>query len=112
MHIDLLIAAIKPNIPFASEIVAQIFLNAYDDEDQSALITALYIGRSHIHNDNLSSDFEPGLLKGEINRHWDDDTVPKKDRAKVLFEKNTNLTSYYDAFIRCTGNSKYNRDTF
>ncbi|AEG13591.1 hypothetical protein G3485_22040 [Shewanella baltica] len=112
MHIDALIFAIKPHIPFVSEAAAQVFLTQYPDADQSAFITALYIGRSHLHFDELSPDYKSGLLSGEINRHWDDDTVPAKDRAKVLYEKNSNLTTYYDAFIRCTNNSKYNRDMF
>lgn len=112
MHIDNLIQAITPIIPFATVADAQAFLDKYEQEDQSALITALYIGRSHLHCDKLSSDYEPGLFGGEIDRHWEDINIPEKDRARVLFEKNTVLAAYYEAFIRSTDGSSYDRNVF
>jgi len=48
MHIDDLIKSIKPHIPFNSEKSAQQFIDAFEEGDRIALISAMYIGRSHI----------------------------------------------------------------
>ena len=112
MHIDVLINAILPHVPFQSKHDAQIFINQYQQDDQIALISAMYLGRSHLHATKINSDYLSGLTSGEIDRFWEKDTVPVNEIARVLWEKGQNLKTYYDAFIRCTSGSGYNRNQY
>ena len=99
MHIDHLIGAIVPKLPFASSEDAQAFLSDLAAEDQIALISALYFGRSHLHSDTVNEDYLPYLLA-------------PSDFATVIHEKGSNLVSYYDAFIRATDGSGYDRSNY
>lgn len=112
MHIDDLIRDIKPHIPFNSEEIAQKYIDRLDQDDQIALISALYIGRNHIHSDKINDDHIEYLLSGEMDRHWEKDNITKNMFARILYEKNTNLTNYYDSFIRCATNSGYDLHNF
>ena len=112
MDIQKLIQQIKPHIKFDSEASAQRFLDGYDVSDQMALISALYIGRDHIHAQELREDFLKYAKTGELNRTWEEKTVPPKDYATVLYEKGLNLNTYYDAFLRCMTNSNINLSNF
>lgn len=112
MHIDDLIKDIKPYIPFSSEQEAKTFINQYQEDDRIAFISAMYIGRTHIHSNEIDDDHIKYLHTGELNRYWEKDNIPDNDIARILYEKNTNLTDYYDAFIRCTTNSNIDRSTF
>lgn len=112
MHIDDLIEEIQPHIPFSSEQAAQELIDRFEKIDRIALISAMYIGRSHINSNKIDDDHIKHLNSGEINRYWDKDTVPDNEIARVLYEKNTNLTAYYDAFILCTTNSGFDRSKF
>lgn len=112
MHIDDLIENIRPYIPFRSEQAAQDFINRFEEGDRIALISAMYIGRSHIHSNEIDDDHIKYLHSGKMDRYWDKDSVPDNEIARVLYEKNTNLTTYYDAFIRCTTNSGFDRSKF
>ena len=112
MHIHQLIQNISSQIPFQSEQAAQQFLNSLAKEDRIALITAMYIGRTHIHLDEINEDHLEKLRSGEIDRFWDADSVQDNEIARVLHEKNINLKSYLDAFVRCTGNSGINLSNF
>ncbi|KAB5625720.1 hypothetical protein F7234_07990 [Pseudomonas putida] len=112
MHIDHLISGIVPVLPFASSEDAQAFLSNLEAEDQIALISALYFGRSHLHSDTVNEDYLPYLLSGDMNRFWEQGNVVPSDFATVLYEKGSNLVSYYDAFIRATDGSGYDRSNY
>ncbi|MBK1706081.1 hypothetical protein [Halochromatium glycolicum] len=112
MHIDDLINEIRPHIPFWSEKSAQRFIEKFNEDDRIALVSALYFGRSHLHLNEVNDDHMKYLRSGEMNRFWDKDCVEDDEIARVLYEKNTNLTAYYDAFLRCTTNSNYDRSNY
>jgi hypothetical protein len=112
MHIDDLINKIRPLIPLSSEQAAQSFIDSLGESDPIALISAMYIGRSHIHSNEINDDHKELLFSGKIDRFWEKDNVPENEIARALYEKNTNLNTYYDAFIRCTTNSNFDRSKF
>jgi hypothetical protein len=60
--IQQLIRAALAGVPFRSVVNTQAFLNTYSLEDNSALITALIIGRDHIHDDRIRPDYVPDDL--------------------------------------------------
>ncbi|QXI10589.1 hypothetical protein [Pseudomonas zeae] len=112
MHIDDLIIAVRPLIPFGSEAEAQVFLDGYESGDQIALISALYFGRSHVHYNEVGEDYSGYLFSGEMNRFWESGNVSEEEFARVLYGKNINLHAYYDAFLRCTDGSGYDRSKY
>ena len=110
-----LIGAATPHIPFASESAAQAFLNQYDTDDQAALISALYIGRDHIHASEIQPGYVPNgiafdrfFTTGDAQR-W---LIQPSDFAEILHGKNTNLGGYYEAFLRCAQASGYSLTAF
>jgi hypothetical protein len=110
-----LIDAVTPRIPFANEMAAETFLGHYGVDDQAALISALYIGRDHIHASEIRPDYVPQGMA--FNRFFTTGDAQKwliepSDFARILYEKNTNLTSYLDAFLRCVQASNYSLTAF
>lgn len=110
--INTLIAAAKPHIPFQSTSAATVFLSNYSTDDGAALISALYIGRSHlgqtvINSQHLQSQipFNRYFSTGGSNGQWD---IAPSEFARILYEKNTNLTNYYDTFLVCCAGSGIN----
>ncbi|SPX72026.1 Uncharacterised protein [Morganella morganii] len=112
MHIQNLINNIKPLIPFSSEQDANNFLKNYTQDDCYALLTAMYIGRDHIHDSVINHNYNSVLSSGSFNRYYHQNTASLNDIPRILYEKNTNLTSYYDSFIRCTMGSNFNLNNF
>lgn len=112
MHIDELIKDILPLIPFKSVESAQKFIDKYEANDRIAFISSLYLGRNHIHHDEIDESDLKYLQSGKMDRFWEEDNVRDDEMARVLYEKNSNLMAYYDAFIRCTTNSKYDRGRY
>ncbi len=112
MHIQTLINNIKPLVPFASEEDANNFLKNYVQDDCYALLTAMYIGRDHIHSDTINPDYNSVLSSGSFNRYYHQDTASLNEIPRILYDKNSCLTSYYDSFIRCTTNSGFNLNNF
>jgi hypothetical protein len=103
-YITQLIAATTPHIPFANEAAAQAFLNQYGVNDLAALISALYIGRDHIHHSSIQPDYVPSGYALDRFFHTGDASnwlINPSGFAGILHEKNTNLSVYYDAFRRC-----------
>jgi hypothetical protein len=84
MHIDDLIRDIKPHIPFRSGQATQEFINRLGKDDRIALISAMYIGRSHIHSNEINDDH---INSGEMNRYWERKTIFKTTRLRVFFMK-------------------------
>ncbi len=112
MHIDELIRDIRPLIPFRSVESAQEFIDKYEAGDRIAFISSLYLGRSYIHYDEINEDDLQYLQSGKMDRFWEEGNVRNNEIARVLYEKNSNLIGYYDAFIRCTTNSGYDRSRY
>jgi len=116
-HIQQLISAAQPLIPFKNTSEAQGFLQQYTIDDQAALISALYIGRDHIHHSQLNDDclnagiaFDRYLHTGGGHGvRW---LISTKDFAEILYEKNANLSTYYQAFLRCANGSAVNLSNF
>ena len=99
-----LIAAATPHIPFSNEAAAHAFLNQYDVSDQAALISALYIGRDHIHNSSMQPNYVPNGIP--FDRYFHTGNAPKwliipSEFAGILYRMNTNASTYYSAFLRC-----------
>lgn len=65
----------------------------------------MYIGRDHIHSNKITPDYDTVLSSGSFNRYYHQDTASLNEIPRILYEKNTNLTSYYESFIRCATNS-------
>lgn len=61
-HIQQLITAADSLIPFQSASTAKAFLNQYSIDDQAALISALYIGRDHLHANQIQSNYIPATI--------------------------------------------------
>lgn len=113
-HIVDLINSAKPYIPF-NQNTATSFLGQYSIDDQCALISALYIGRDHIHNNTFNpemfdiSESNARFSHTGCNPNWN---IPPDHFPSILDEKNTNLHIYYDSFLRCAGGSNYDLSTF
>lgn len=105
MHIKDLVTRALPHIPFRTVFAAKAFLNDFDYDDQLALITALYVGSSHNHRTELMEDYV------NLDRSYCDD-IPEDEFAQVLYEKNSQLATYYHDFIVCGGSERGYLDRF
>lgn len=116
-HIQQLISQADPLIPFQNSSVADAFLQQYSIDDQAALISALYIGRNHIGANQLNDDcFIEGIpfdryhqTGGGHGFRW---LINPAEFATILYEKNTNLRTYYQSFIRCANGSGVDLNCF
>lgn len=105
--IQQLIQNVTPLIPFKSSSTADSFLQQYSLEDQAALISALYIGRDHNQASQIQQDYVPKSIPFDRFFHtggghgvpWLINPAEFKD---ILYEKNTALTGYFSAFLRCS----------
>lgn len=110
-----LIDRVSSHIPFRSVEAAQAFLDGYSVDDQAALISALYIGRDHIHDTIIRDDYVPAgwafdrYFTTGREAKWD---IPPRDFARILYEKGTNLPTYFTRFTDCTRASKYQLESF
>ncbi|HGI7029129.1 TPA: hypothetical protein ACJVFL_002457 [Klebsiella aerogenes] len=116
-HIQQLIAEAAPYIPFQSKSIASSFLQQYSADDQAALVSALYIGRDHIHVSQLNSDcLNSGIpfdryfhTGGGHGVRW---MINPAEFPTILYEKNTALSNYYQSFVRCANGSGIDLSTF
>jgi hypothetical protein len=113
-HIVQIIASAKDTIPF-NQNNSQAFLDNYDTSDQCALISALYIGRDHIHYAKLDSEYF--VVSEAESRFYHTGRSPKwaidpSDFAHILYEKSDSLAVYFDAFIRCANGSNFDLARF
>lgn len=115
--INTLITAVTPHIPFPNENAAQQFLSQYPESDQAALISALYIGRDHLHERTIQPDYVPESMAfdryfhtgGDAGQRW---LIAPGEFARILYEKNTQLSEYFSAFTLCASASGYNLSCF
>lgn len=110
-----LIAAATPYIPFANEATAQAFLNQYAVDDQAALISALYIGRDHIHYSQIQPNYVPsGMALDRFFTTGDPSKwlISPSEFAEILYQKNSALQTYFDAFLRCMQGSSLSLANF
>lgn len=96
MDITTLIQQAIPLIPFRNKNQAQIFLNSYIPDDQLALISALYIGRDHIHQQTLLNGYQNA--NRQTHNH-----ISAVDFAQILVDKHDAARGYFDSFLRCGG---------
>ena len=116
-HIQQLISAADPLIPFKNEAVASAFLHQYSVDDQAALISALYIGRDHGGANQLNEDcFIEGMpfdryfhTGGGHGYGW---LIAPTEFGRILYEKNTNVRTYFHSFVRCASGSGIDLSTF
>lgn len=105
-----LINAASEHLPFPTRIAAQTFLDQYNQSDQCALISAMYIGRDHIHGNAITQEYVPQSIPfdrffttGDSSR-W---LIPPANFANILYEKNINVEKYFDAFLNAVMTSEY-----
>lgn len=116
-NIQQLISKIDPLIPFKNTAEAHGFLQQYSVDDQAALITALYIGRDHIHAHQFNDGYFDASVPPDRFFHtggghgvrW---LIDPAEFARILYEKNTNLRTYYQSFVRCANGSGFNLSAF
>lgn len=81
--------------PPASVEDAQAYLNTLSPSVQKQLIAALYIGREHIHSNELRADME-------INRSYTDHINSNDgEYARILYEKGQNGINYLTKLQLC-----------
>jgi len=101
MSIYAAINNLKLNAP-VSVASAQDFLNTLSPLVREQLISAIYLGREHIHVSQLRDDVE-------INRAYTDH-IPKDDYAKILHEKGASAISYLEKLVSCAKASEFDLD--
>ena len=82
-----------------SEEQARDFLETLDDKVQAQLITAVYLGRDHLHSKELRSDVS-------ISREHVD-LIDRTSYPKILFEKRGNIPLYFDKLTECANASGF-----
>ena len=78
---------------------AQSFLDTLSSEVQQQLISAIYLGREHIHSTELRKDIE-------INRLYNDH-ITKDQYARVIHDKGENVTTYLNKLESCANASGF-----
>ena len=82
-----------------SEEQARDFLETLDDKVQEQLINAVYLGREHIHSEELRSDLP-------ISREYVDH-IDRADYPRILAEKRGNIPTYLDKLTECANASGF-----
>lgn len=78
------------------------FFYKLSDNDQLAVISAMYIGRNHLHLDKL---------KENISRN-DHDHIELEHFYSILVDKSNALPTYFETFLKCARASKFDFDEF
>ena len=78
---------------------AQVFLNTLTPKVQIQLISAIYIGREHIHCSRLRDDTE-------INRTYTAH-ISNDEFAQIISEKGDNAITYLDKLVFCARASNF-----
>lgn len=81
----------------SSKSEVQSFLDKYDAIVQLQFVSALYIGRNHIHLSRFRE--QPTILVA--------DHINADEYARLIFEKGKNVNTYLEAFLRCAKEADY-----
>ena len=90
--------------PFQSEAAAQAFLSSISPEAQAQVISAMYIGRNHLHLDQFSDDDAPYVSPAGLIKYCDH--IEPKEFARILCEKGQSTQTYLQRFILCAKNDR------
>ncbi|WP_153065927.1 hypothetical protein [Xanthomonas campestris] len=93
---------LKSKIPSSVE-GAQVFLDTLSPDVQEQLISAIYLGREHIHSTELRDDVE-------ISRSYTDH-IGKNEYARILHEKGDNVITYLNKLESCAKASRFDLNT-
>lgn len=85
--------------PPKSEAAAAEFLASLSPKQQRHLIAAVYLGRDHLHSNEMRKDVD--LTSAAI------DHIPTDDYARILSEKSGSLDTYLGQLIACAAASKF-----
>jgi hypothetical protein len=93
-HIDTL----KNLVPL-NQSQADAFLVSLSGKEQKQIIAAIYIGRDHLHNQEISDGYamDTGMV----------DHISNDEYGRIISEKNTAVKQYLDALTRCADNSGF-----
>ncbi|MDR6798341.1 hypothetical protein [Acinetobacter calcoaceticus] len=79
------------------------FLSQYSALVQQQFVSALYIGRDHIHYSSLRKDID-------VSRQ-NYDHIQASEYSRLIFEKGSNVSTYLQKFRECATASNFNIDT-
>lgn len=85
-----------------SEQNVQYFLDQYPASVQLQFVSALYHGRTHIHQTEFSTDEDPRIL-GTKNA----DHIQSNEYARLIWEKGNNVVTYLNKFRECAHHSNF-----
>lgn len=81
----------------------QYFLDQYPASVQLQFVSALYHGRTHIHQTEFSINEEDPRIFGTKNA----DHIPNNEYARLISEKGNNVVTYLNKFRECANNSNF-----
>ncbi|MFI8145045.1 hypothetical protein [Acinetobacter sp. ABJ_C5_2] len=80
----------------------KIFLSQYSALVQQQFVSALYIGRDHLHHNSLRQDIE---ISSQNYDH-----IRDSEYTRLIFEKGANVATYLQKFRECATASNFNID--
>ncbi|MDC4501889.1 hypothetical protein ACT4U9_11830 [Acinetobacter baumannii] len=78
------------------------FLSQYPTNVQQQFVSALYIGRDHIHYSSLRENTE---ISSQNYDH-----IQGSEYSRLIFEKGSNVATYLQKFRECAAASNFNID--
>lgn len=96
-HIDTL----KNSVPL-NQSQANGFLASLSEKEQEQVIAAIYIGRDHLRDQEITSGYK---MDRKMIGH-----ISKAEYGRIIAEKNTAVKQYLDALTRCAKASGFDLD--
>ena len=84
--------------PKDTEESLQMLLNTMTVREQEQLIDAMYLGRNHIHCQEIREEDLPISINRQSH-------LSNKDFASILYGKRASLETYFNSAIRCASQS-------
>ena len=85
--------------PFASEEIAQNFLDQFQSITQFQIISAMYLGREHLHDGQFRKDLIQYASPDGLAKYCDH--IEKDEFALLLKQKEGNAKKYFERFLVC-----------